>query len=138
MLEGMHFSESILDFLREPNFMVLGTIATAGRPQMTIVWFEYGDGAFRVSTTTPRVKYRNVIRDPRVSFIVYDRGNPYRYLQVQGTVSNITNEGAHDFIDRLSARYTGSPTYKRDPERTEDRVILTITPDRFFAAGFAV
>lgn len=136
MLEDMHFSKSILDFLREPNFMVLATIATDGRPQMTIVWFEYADGVFRVSTTTPRVKYKNVIRDPRVSFIIYDRGNPYRYLQAQGTVSSITKEAAHDFIDRLSARYTGSPTYKRDPERKEDRVILTITPDRFFAAGF--
>lgn len=133
----MNFSESILDFLREPNFMVLGTISQDSRPQMTIVWFEYVDGLFKVSTTTPRVKYKNVTRDPRVSFIIYDRGNPYRYLQVQGKVTDITREAAHDFIDRLSARYTGSPTYKRDPERKEDRVILTITPDRHSAAGFA-
>ena len=133
----IQFPENILDFLKEPNFMVLATIRKDGTPQMTIVWFEYADGVFRVSTTSPRVKFKNVSRDPRVSFLIYDRGNPYRYLQATGKVTDITREGGHDFIDRLSGRYTGSATYQYDPERKEDRVIISIAPERYSAVGFS-
>lgn len=130
------FPQNILDFLKEPNFMVLATLRKDGSPQSTIVWFEYADGVFRVSTTTERVKYKNVVSDPRVTLLIYDRGNPYRYLQIGGTVSNITKEGGHDFIDTLSGRYTGNAKYKNDPERKEDRVIISIEPLRYNSVGF--
>jgi PPOX class probable F420-dependent enzyme len=133
----MDFPKNILDFLKEPNYMVFGTMDTKGYPQMTIVWFEYAGGVFKVSTTTDRVKYTNTKRDPRVGFLIYDRGNAYRYLQVRGDVEDITREGGHDFIDHLSGRYTGNATYKYDPDRKQDRVIITVRPVRFFAVGFA-
>ncbi len=133
----MDFLQNILDFLKEPNFMVLGTVQKDGSPQMTIVWFEYENGVFNISTTTPRVKYKNISRDPRATMLIYDRGNPYRYLQIQGKVSNITKEDAHDFIDKLSGRYTGNAKYKNDPDRKEDRVIISIAPIRYSSVGFA-
>lgn len=133
----MNFPKNILDFFKEPNYMVLGTLNKNGSPQMTIVWFEYADGVFKISTTMERIKYKNVARDPRVACVIYDRGNPYRYIQIQGSVVNITTEGGHDFIDHLSRRYTGNPTYKNDPERKENRVIISITPARYSGVGFA-
>lgn len=133
----VNFPQNILDFLKEPNFMVFGTVRRDSGPQMTIVWFEYENGAFKISTTTPRVKYKNISRDPRATMLIYDRGNPYRYLQIQGRVSDITKEGAYDFIDKLSGRYTGNAKYKNDPERKEDRVIISIEPIRYSSVGFA-
>ena len=130
------FSQQILDFLKEPNFMVLATLRNDGSVQATIVWFEYADRLFRISTTTERVKYKNLSRDPRATMLVYDRGNPYRYLQIGGKVSNITKEGGHDFIDKLSGRYTGNAKYKNDPDRKEDRVVISIEPMRFSSIGF--
>ncbi|MBI4159783.1 PPOX class F420-dependent oxidoreductase [Candidatus Wolfebacteria bacterium] len=132
----MTFQKNIEEFLREPNYMVLGTLGASGHPHMTIVWFEYNNGVFRISTTTPRVKYRNVTANPKVGLLIYDRGNPYRYVQVRGAVTDITKEGGHDFIDYLSGRYTGNAKYKYDPERKEDRVIITVMPERFFSVGF--
>ena len=117
--------------------MVFGTVGASGYPQMTIVWFDYANGVFKISTTTDRVKYKNASREARVALVVYDRGNPYRYVQVRGRVTSMIKEGAHDFIDYLSRRYTGNATYKYDPERTQDRVIITVTPERFYSVGFA-
>ena len=132
----MNFSQNILDFLREPNYMVFGTIGKSGYPQMTLVWFEFSNGVLRISTTTDRVKYKNVSRDPHVALVIYDRGNPYRYVQIRGMVSDVTKEGAHEFIDHLSGRYTGNAKYKADPEWKEDRVIITVTPEQFSLVGF--
>lgn len=132
----MSFPQNILDFLKEPNFMVLGTVRKDGTPQMTIVWFEHESGTFKISTTTQRVKYKNIAKNPNVTMLVYDRGNPYRYLQIQGKVSDIAKEGAHDFIDKLSGRYTGNAKYKNDPDRKEDRAIISIEPIRYSSIGF--
>lgn len=134
----MEFPQNILDFLKEPNYVVFGAVGRkTGIPQMTLVWFEYADGVFKISTTTDRHKYKNIEKNPKVGLVIYDRGNPYRYVQVRGTVTGVTKEGAHDFIDHLSGRYTGNPKYKYDPERKEDRVIISVTPENHSAIGFA-
>ncbi|MBI4157624.1 PPOX class F420-dependent oxidoreductase [Candidatus Woesebacteria bacterium] len=132
----MDFPENIVDFLREPNYLVFGTNGKNGYPQMTIVWFEFKDGIFRISTVADRIKYKNVKRDPKVTILIYDRGNPYRYVQIRGDVAGITREGGHDFIDHLSSRYTGNAKYKADPERKEDRVIISIKPKSLYSVGF--
>lgn len=134
----MEFPQNIKDFLREPNYLVFGTNGKSGYPQMTLVWFEFKDGLFRISTVTNRIKYKNVTRDPHVTMVIYDRGNPYRYVQIRGDVTDITREGAHDFIDHLSARYTGNAKYKADPQRKEDRVIISITPNSLYSVGFVI
>ena len=134
----MDFPENIAEFLKEPNYMVFGTNAKSGYPQMTMVWFEFKDDIFRISTVTDRIKYKNVKRDPKVTMLIYDRGNPYRYVQIRGDVTNVTREGGHDFIDHLSSRYTGNAKYKADPERKEDRVIISITPTKFTQVGFVI
>lgn len=132
----MVFPENILDFLKEPNFMVFGTNGKSTHPQMTLVWFQFADGVFKISTVTDRVKYKNVTRDPHVTMLIYDRGNPYRYIQAQGDVTDITKEGAHEFIDRLSGRYTGNAKYKADPDWKEYRVTITIMPKTIYSVGF--
>lgn len=130
----MTISESVEVFLQEPNFLVLGTLKKDGSIQMTPVWFVYGDGVFHVSTTTARAKYKNIRRDNRVTFVIYDLKNPYRYVQVQGEAS-ITPDPEHELIDSLSERYRGERPYRGDPEHKEDRVIITITPKKILPQG---
>ena len=131
------FSKKEVDFLRRPNYLVLSTFRKDGSVQMTIVWFEYDpeSNVFKISTTTDRVKYKNIRRDPRVSFIVWEKGNPYQYLQVRGRVADETKTGAHEFIDHLSEIYTGAKVYHGDPEHQQDRVIITISPENYFSVG---
>jgi hypothetical protein len=51
---------------------------------MSVMWVDEQDGIPRFNTTTKRAKNRHARRDPRVSTLVIDRDDPYRYLQVEG------------------------------------------------------
>jgi hypothetical protein len=44
----------------------------------------FRDGKLEVSTTKTRQKYRNVERDPRVTVTIWDREDPYRFVEVRG------------------------------------------------------
>ncbi len=54
----MEFPQDISDFLKEPNYMVIATVGKDGSPHQTLVWFDYQDGQFKISTTTSRMKYK--------------------------------------------------------------------------------
>ena len=76
-----------------------------------------------------RVKDRNMRRDPRVSMALIDPDNPYRYLQLQGRVVEITENGADQHIDKMAKKYLGKDKY---PNRApgEVRVLYKIEPER--------
>jgi PPOX class probable F420-dependent enzyme len=132
----METTPSIEKFLQEPRYLVFATVGNDGTPHQTIVWYEFKDGDFKISTTTDRGKYINALRDPKVSMLVYDTENNYRYVAAQGRVNDITTENAHDFIEHLSQRYMNSPYYNKKQDREkEDRVIITITPYHFYMIG---
>lgn len=116
--------------------MVLGTIGKIGTPQLTIVWFFYDNGLFKISITKTRIKYKNILRDPRVSCLIYDQHNPYRYLQVRGTVAKIEEDPEYVFGDFLCNRYGRDENYRRDPVRKkEGRITVSIRPDGFYSKG---
>jgi hypothetical protein len=58
-----------------------------------------------------------------------DPDNPYRYLEVRGRVSEVTEEGASDHIDKMAKKYMGVDKY---PYRSagEVRVLYKIKPER--------
>lgn len=132
----MKFAKDVKTFLKEPNYMVLGTLRKDGSIQMTLVWFDYDGKNFSFSTTTDRVKHKNLSNDPRATFVICDRENPYRYVQVQGKVIQSTKVKGHDYIDMLAKKYMGRDTYPYDPHRMEDRITYTISPTRHSAVGF--
>lgn len=131
----MKFTKEVGKFLKEPNFMVISTLFSDGSIQSTIVWFVFKKGKFLVSTTQERVKFKNLIRDPRTTCLIYDRNNSYRYVQFKGKAS-ITKAGGHKMIDDLSLRYVGKTPYHGDPQHKQNRVIITITPTKYFSVGF--
>lgn len=134
----MEFPKSIKDFLKKPNFMILSELNSGGTIHSTIVWYEYDSdkNLFRFSTTSDRVKYKNLTKNSTCTFVIPNEDNMYQYVQVEGEVTSYTKKGGHDFIDKLTKHYMGKDKYPYDPERKEDRVTFTITPENFFAYGF--
>lgn len=130
------FPQPILAFLEEPNYMVIATIGKTGAPQLTIVWFFYDNELFKISIAKTRIKYKNMLRDPRVSCLIYDRSNPYRFLQISGAVEKIEEDSEYIFGDFLCERYERNENYRRDPLRKkEGRITVSIKPDRFYPKG---
>jgi PPOX class probable F420-dependent enzyme len=107
----------------------LATLMADGSPQVSPVWVAEEDGLVVVNTAQGRLKAENMRRDPRVAVSIADATNPQEAILIRGRVVEITEEGADESIDALSARYFGLEDYPaRQPG--EQRLIVRIEPER--------
>ncbi|MCA1645476.1 MAG: PPOX class F420-dependent oxidoreductase [Chloroflexi bacterium] len=113
-------------FLAEPLPITIGTTRRDGSVQMNPVWYEYREGQIWVNGGPKRGWFKHMKRDPRLTLIVQDPKNMWRWAQIQGRVVESTTDGADDHIEKLSQRYTGGPY--RNPK--VDRLTIRITPER--------
>ena len=130
--------DRIKDLLERPIVVTLATTMADNTPQATPVWFNWDGERIWINTARGRAKDDNMTERPNVSILSVDPDNPYRYLEVRGIVDEITEEGAVDHINFLSARYVNEPDYYGgDLERKarETRVIYKIRPTRVLAHG---
>ena len=126
--------EKYHDLFKKKAFASLATIMPDGQPQVTPVWADFDGKHIIVNSAKGRVKDRNMRRDPRVSLALIDPDNPYRYLQLQGRVVEITENGADQHIDKMAKKYMGVDKYPgRQPG--EVRVIYKIEPERAQTMG---
>jgi len=126
--------EKYKDLFQKKAFGHLATLMPDGSPQVTPVWIDYDGTYIIVNSARGRQKDKNMKRSPDVSISIQDPDNPYRYLEIRGKVSEITEDGADDSIDKLAKKYTGADKYQfRQPG--EVRVMYKITPVRTTAMG---
>ena len=115
-------------------FANLATINADGTPQVTPVWFDWDGSRIRINTAKGRLKDKNLRRTPSMALSIMDPDNPYRYVQVRGRVTTVTELEADAHIDSLAKKYMGQDRYPyRKPG--EVRVIFTISPDRVQTMG---
>jgi PPOX class probable F420-dependent enzyme len=112
--------------LDDANFVVVATSNTDGSPQTSVLWATYEGDELLLSTIQGRKKETNWLKDPRVSVLILDREDPYRYVEVRGTVS-MTTEGGPELIERLSQTYTGQ-RYTGDEGTDNVRVVVRVQP----------
>ena len=127
--------EQFLDLLTAKAPLAhLATTMKDGSPHVTPLWFDYTGGVVRVNSAKGRVKSNNMPEGAKVALSIVDPDNAYRYVQIRGTVSKVTTEGADAHIDSLAKRYLGLDSY---PYRNaaETRLIFEITPDRVQTMG---
>ncbi|HEY7196357.1 MAG TPA: PPOX class F420-dependent oxidoreductase [Gaiellaceae bacterium] len=122
-------------FLDEnPYVGVVTTLRRDGSPHSTVVWVDAPDGVVSFNTARGRAKDAHLKRDPRVSLVVVDPEDQYRWVMVSGT-AEMTEEGADDHIDRLSKKYVGKDSYQgRKPGMV--RVTVNVTPEKIDSSGF--
>jgi PPOX class probable F420-dependent enzyme len=126
--------KAYLDLFSKPAFAHLVTLMPDGSPQVTPVWVDLDGNTVIVNTAKGRLKDRNMKRDPRVALAVSDPANPYRYVQVRGRVSEITENGGDAHIDKMAKKYLNQDSYPyRQPG--EVRVVYRITPEHVQAYG---
>jgi PPOX class probable F420-dependent enzyme len=118
--------DKYLDLFRDKKaFAHIATVMPDGSPQVTPVWIDYRNGRIVFNTARGRVKDKNLKEGARIALSVLDPDNPYRYVQVRGTVAKVTEDGAVQHIDALAKKYMGVDKY---PFHTpnEKRVIYEI------------
>jgi len=101
-----------LDLLEQKKaFAHLATVMPDGSPQVTPVWFDYKDGIVRVNSAKGRVKSRNMSEGALVALSIIDPDDSYRYIQIRGRVTKLTEEGASAHIDSLAKKYLDKDKY---------------------------
>jgi PPOX class probable F420-dependent enzyme len=120
--------DAYLDLLQQKKaFASLATVMPDGTPQVTPVWFDYQGGVVRVNSAKGRTKTRNMRQGAAVALSIMDPDNAYRYVQVRGKVTRVTEEGASAHIDALAKKYIGQDKYPWS-RPGEVRVTFEITP----------
>ncbi|MFI7705746.1 PPOX class F420-dependent oxidoreductase [Nonomuraea sp. NPDC049480] len=118
--------EEARKLLDAPNFATVTSLNPDGGPQSTVVWIRTDGEDVLFSTAKGRRKPRNFERDPRVSLLVIDPDDPYRYVEVRGRATMTPDpEGA--LIEELSQKYRGQ-SWEDKPG--VERLIVRIRPDR--------
>ena len=102
---------SHLDLLNGPRVAALTTIMPDGYPQTTVVWCNFDGIHVLVNTMRGFRKEKNMRLNPKVTLLCYDPRRPLRYLEVRGTVVEMTEEGAMEHLDGLSEIYVGRKPY---------------------------
>ncbi len=122
------------DLLDRPVVVGLATVLDDGQPQVHPVWADFDGEHIRVNTGAGRAKHRNMEERPQVTILAVDPDNAFRWLEVRGTVTKTSTDGADAHIDKLAKDYLGVDTY---PGHTpdEDRIICYVKPTRVVAAG---
>ena len=122
------------DLLSKRAFAHLGTVMADGSPQVSPVWFDFDGNQFVVNSAKGRVKDKNMRRNKRVALSIVDPDNAYRHMDVQGTVVDITEQGADAHIDKLAKKYLGKDKYPFAAPG-EVRVIYRIQPNKVTTMG---
>lgn len=126
--------EKYRDLFSKRAFGSLATLMPDGQPQVTPVWVDLEGDLVLINTAKGRQKDRNLRRDPRVALAIIDPENPYRYLEIRGKVSEITEDGADAHIDKMAKKYLGADKYPyRQPG--EVRVLYKIQPEHTSMMG---
>lgn len=126
--------EDYLDLFDKKTFANLATVLPNGQPQVTPVWVDYDGTHVLVNSARGRQKDKNIQRNPIVALSMQDPDNPYRYLEVRGQVTEITEAGADEHIDKMAMKYLGQDKYPhRQPG--EVRVLYKIKPEHTTQMG---
>ncbi|WP_433222428.1 PPOX class F420-dependent oxidoreductase [Microtetraspora malaysiensis] len=111
------------------NFATVVSLNPDGAPQASVVWVRTDGDDILFSTVKGRRKHRNFERDPRVTIVVIDPANPYRYVEVRG-VAEMEDDRSGALIEELSLKYAGRSWEEPHPE--SERVIVHIKPQKVY------
>ena len=118
----------VVELARGKNFAALSTLLPGGHPQTQVMWVDADDKYLLINTEVHRQKFKNVERDPRVTITIWEREDPYRFVEVRGeVVGKVKGPTARDHIDKLSHKYHGRPY---GTKVRSERIILRIAPLR--------
>jgi len=83
--------EELRAFLEQSRVGIVASIRKSGSPHLTPVWYRYDGRTINIWTDANRVWVRNLQRDSRVAFAVYDEAPPFAGVVVRGRAEVTTS-----------------------------------------------
>jgi PPOX class probable F420-dependent enzyme len=119
-------------FLQPSHIVVVATIGRNGMPHLTPNWYAYANGMLMISTTKERVKYRNLMRDNRMTVCIYSEPRAQDYVTLWGRVNIRDDESIWPDTRAIVERYVPAQGVEERLQqlRAQNRVILDFKPER--------
>lgn len=130
----MDIPTSHRDLLESEALAHVATIGPKGEPESSPVWFGWDGTYVRFSLTKTRQKYRNLQREPRIALSIVDPANPYRYLEIRGTVARIDEDPNLAFINSMAQKYLKQEKYPWH-RPGDERVVVVVEPQHTTKMG---
>ena len=106
----MRLDNKTIQMASGPNYAALTTLFQNGVPQTHVMWVDTDGENILINTEIHRFKYKNILKDPRVTVTIWKHDNPFKFVEVRGEViAEITCQEARDNIDKLSQKYWEKP-----------------------------
>ncbi len=122
------------DILDKKGFAHVATIGPSGEPHSSPVWYDWDGQHLLFSQTKTRQKYRNLQRDPRVAISITDPDNPYRYLEMRGTLDGVEEDEGNAFINAMAKKYMDEDVYPWH-QPGDERIVLKVLPSHTTTMG---
>jgi PPOX class probable F420-dependent enzyme len=123
----MTIPASHADLLSSTALAHVATIGPDGHPQSNPVWYGWDGSHVLFSQTTGRQKYRNLQQHPSLALSIVDPANPYRYLEIRGTVAEIVEDPDNAFINSMAKKYIDQDVYPWH-QPGDQRVVVKVLP----------
>ena len=117
-----------VEILQGPYTGVLTTLFADGSPQRTPLWFLLDGDDILFSTTAGKQKLRNIARDPRATFAVYNPTNDMSYVEVRGTIV-VSEDPTANTRDRIVQKHGYVDGAAFDAPGTQ-RLTLRLSPTK--------
>ena len=124
----MRLDNKTIQMASGPNYAALTPLFKDGVPQTHVMWVDTDGENILINTEIHRFKYKNIVKDPRVTVMIWKHDDPFKFVEIIGEViGEITGQDARDNIDKLSQKYWEKPY--PFPVQTE-RIVLVIKPNK--------
>jgi PPOX class probable F420-dependent enzyme len=104
---AVQLSPKMKEFVKEVFPAFIGTMRKDGSVEQVPVWYEFADDSFWINGGTNRGWFKHLQRDPRVTLLLVDPKQMFRWAQVQGRMVNWEEDPGGEHINHLSHRYFG-------------------------------
>src|SRR5690242_10960279 len=104
-MRPVQIPDSHRDLLNGGPCVALATVMPDGQPQLTPLWCNLDGDDVLVNTMRGFRKEKNMRANPRVTLLAYDPKWPLRHIEIRGTVTAMTEEGALEHLDQLTQLY---------------------------------
>ena len=102
---AVQLSTKMQEFVKEVFPAIIGTTRKDGSVEEVPVWFEFAGGFFWINGGTNRGWFKHLERDPRITLLLVDPKNMWRWSQVLGRMVKWEEDQGGEHINHLSHRY---------------------------------
>ena len=106
--------DSYRDLIDGPVHVSFATTMPDGQPQLSVIWCNSDSTHVLENTVRGRQKDKNIARDPRVTILAVDPDDPYRFIELRGTVVDVTEKGG---VEHCGLSGVAGKGRRRTPQR---------------------